>query len=301
MRKFILFLLVPLILIAGISQVRDIPVATVTIVVTNEDGAPIHNAEVTAMYFGNASFTGKTDKDGEWSFTDHISTSLFAEIDKEGYHSSEGDIWNRKKSSLLPPPNVIVTLKERINPVPMVYQKVRLEVPELDKPFGFDFAKGDLVKPYGIGNNTDVVITLRREVRSRRDYEVYIELAFPNEADGIQHFIAKDHRDRPIASMQTPPQEAPVIGYTPTLDIQFERTPNEPSKPIRNKDKHHIFRIRSISDDNGEIFRANYGWIFEDISWDVFNSDTGFIIMEYYYNPDPNSRSLEFNGVNLVE
>ena len=69
------------------------------------------------------------------------------------------------------------------------------------------------------------------------------------------------------------------------------RKPKEP--PVSNMketDRQYLFRVRAQTNDAGEVVSANYGWVLGDFELRGPSID---LQMWYYFNPDPQSRSLE--------
>ncbi|MCL1909370.1 MAG: hypothetical protein FWG05_00370, partial [Kiritimatiellaeota bacterium] len=54
-----------------------------------------------------------------------------------------------------------------------------------------------------------------------------------------------------------------------------------------------IYRIRTEVDEDGKIISANYGWMTKDFQIGNPTGTLGVIVLNYYHNPDPHSRSLE--------
>ena len=59
-----------------------------------------------------------------------------------------------------------------------------------------------------------------------------------------------------------------------------------------NRDANYFFRVRSKTDDKGNVTNALYGKIYGDFGENFGRGELNFI---YYLNPKPNSRNMEFN------
>jgi hypothetical protein len=51
--------------------------------------------------------------------------------------------------------------------------------------------------------------------------------------------------------------------------------------------------VRTVLDEKGEVLRANYGWTRGPVKVAGYHIPTVSTGFEYYFNPDPASRSLE--------
>jgi hypothetical protein len=90
-----------------------------------------------------------------------------------------------------------------------------------------------------------------------------------------------------------PPAVAPVNNYENELLLWQSWHPNEPMRGHAKANLNYIFRVRSKLDSKGELKEANYGWIKGNVQIDTEESESIYLSFEYYYNPDPLSRSLE--------
>jgi hypothetical protein len=167
----------------------------------------------------------------------------------------------------------------------MVYKCVdREDIPEWDEPVGFDFEVSDWVAPYGKGKQKDIIFCV-----SKKGYQgAECHISFSNELDGIQPYV-------PMKKLQSEfifPYLAPTNGYLPTLfkEKWYASAADDPETNAKEDgDINYIFRVRTQVDESGNIISANYG----RIRGEIRISSHGRLYFQYWFNPNPHSRSLE--------
>lgn len=269
--------------------------STVAICVLDQTGAPITNANVSVnSYTLSRMLDGTTDTNGVFLYTDRIGGEITCRVYKNGYYPTHGNIWSGPHTwTNHPTSEFFIVLKKIITPAPMNFNRIRMYVPRLDEPVAFDLEIGDWVEPDGKGKVKDLVLIASRRMASRFDHDVKVLVRFSRTADGIQDFTARRPYDTSVASDLVPPQEAPISGYTNECALWQHAIPGHPFEQSWQKDRNHIFRIRSKTDAAGKIVAANYGWTEGDFQVDPGSRKTVYIEFNYYYNPDSTSRSLE--------
>lgn len=268
------------------------PTSKVTVKVVDENSQPMRTAEVEVWYHvGNKQTTNKgvsSDK-GEFVSTGEgllPQVTIYARY--QGYYEScvihKFDIkslfnrwepWN---------PTIEVVLKKKRNPVPMFIGGGIIKVPKLDKSVGYDLEKGDWVAPYGNGNSNDLIFTFSAQMRAFSDYECGFELSFSNAKDGIMEYSF----DTKNQSLFKWPYEAPENGYAAKLSRHEVKLPGKNLKSDAKKGINYLFRVRTQTDQNGNITGANYGKLVGEFGFDPM----GDIQFHYFFNPD-GTRNLE--------
>jgi len=181
----------------------------------------------------------------------------------------------------------------------MIHHRVQTVLPVLNEPVGFDLFEGDWVAPHGKGKRADVFFRGEKSFegklahQDRKDYRTTLEISFPHELDGIQGFLGPENLA--LASQLIVPHVAPVEGYQDRLELLASRRPDGKDLNYRDDRQMYIFRVRTQTDEDGEIVQANYGFIHRYIGTDAFVFETMWLSFEYYLNPDPSpeARSLE--------
>jgi hypothetical protein len=200
-------------------------------------------------------------------------------------------------------PTVEHVLKRIKNPVPMYVRYFGSggdkRLPATNEAVGFDLMVSDWLPPHGKGEVADFIFRLDAEELpveegyyekkpfAYRLHKAKFTLTFSNPGDGIQPFRVKLRTGSGLRS----PTVAPLDGYVPRLD-RFDNlyAQDRGEHNFDDEEQNYLFRVRSEMKD-GEVVRACYGKIYGRLGWDW----KGGISFLYYLNPDPTSRSLEFD------
>jgi hypothetical protein len=279
-----------------------------TIKIVNEANVPVANADIHVsvripLHWGNRTRSSewKSDENGLCVVNVKSYRIIYYSVKStdEYYGSSHEiefkDISNGKWQPWNP--TIEIKLKEKINPIPMYAKREEGKLPQEGAECGYDLTKGDWVVPYGKGETADFIFkvtgTHRTVPGKTRFPDVYYDytltLSFSNPDDGIQDVYAPPH----LGSELRLAQEAPATGYKDILKLRFFREENKASYDNLREDQNYYFRVRTKRDRKGNIINALYGKISGSI---IFGAK--FVNFTYYLNPDPTSRSLEWDGEN---
>lgn len=278
------------------AQVANKPEWTMTVKVIDEQNQAVTNAAVKISWHvapprgQSIAFTNVSGlTDGTGTFATHQrsrSIEVMCRAEKEGYYSAgtghefakfhDGDPakWN---------PTVTLLLKKIINPIAMYVRSVNYSMPTNNVPVGYDLMVGDWVRPYGKGDSPDILFTAQYKKRSEGDYDYNFIVNFPKHGDGIQGFGFSSPKEQ--TSDLRSPHEAPLNGYEPQLVKSTSQRPRQYANYIWNAGTNYFFRVRSVPDGQGGVKSAYYGKIYGD-----------FDHFEYYLNPTPNDRNVEFDS-----
>ena len=297
--------------------------------VVDENGAPMTNFPVRMWFERLSTFpqkaNGKTDENGiftaEGRTEDRV---IISSDDTDSYRSHfEYKFFNYKDFSnidgdrWLPwnPTNTIVVRPKR-NPVKMVdpfLTFIPLWTPPhipLDVSLGFDCVRCDYLPPYGNGQTADFSVTISHSENGTNT----LRFAAVDDGGG---FIVKPVRFADTCLFVTE-YEAPETGYAPEFVL------SEPCVTLKkfgardipyhewcstNNPEYVIFRSRVAKDAAGTITNATHGLFFADtigagrsfrsIMWrgdENGQRTNGWLDLEYRFNPDPTSRSLEWDS-----
>lgn len=295
MRTVIFSAAITLLASAALCVTNTFVLSTVLLRVVDQTGTPIPNATISANCYTNHDMVaGRTDDNGLFTYNDRIAGGLSCYVRKPGYYETHGEIWRGPKDwTDRPPTNLTVVLKKIVAPSPLVFKRLRVLVPVLNAPVPFDFALADWVKPYGIGICSDVWITADRRKTAQMDFDIRATLTFSNALDGIQAFMAPSPSESYLASDLMPPPEAPAAGYSNSIVAFTIMRPDMPVDKSWTKNRNYVFRVRTVSGEGAAAVTANVGWINEDIKLGLTKDNYVGIMFDYYFNPDPTSRSLE--------
>jgi hypothetical protein len=313
------YLLIAMILTLCIDA-DAIPRAKITVIVKDEDGTLLSDAEVNVSFalpkklgaeWGSGLFkTVKqlTDSHGKCVISGDTAASLGLSVGKAGYYGSAGQTieftdvvlghwqpWNQ---------TIEVVLKKIVNPIPMYARKVEVRsktkiqsVIKSGEVVAYDLEKGDWIIPYGRGETADFIFQIKaKPERAEKNqfgenvklFDATLVLSFSNAGDGIQHVLNETRRD----SVLRLPRIAPDAGYKANHTSRtYHLTLNEPTQSENKNLLDYFFRVRTKMDEQGNISSALYGKIYGEIGWDI----VGRIKITYYLNPTPNDRNMEFD------
>jgi hypothetical protein len=188
----------------------------------------------------------------------------------------------------------ILLLKKIGKPIPMYARNAQIEIPEINKPIGFDLVEYDWVAPYGKGKQSDLIFTAQRRWVSRQDFDSSLKIAFANSGDGLIPVATPLNQGSELRM----PATAPADDYISEISKSLSHTPANGWKDNEregNKEQNYYFRVRTVLDEKGSVKSALYGKIYNDFALDPINSKTMTILFTYYLNPKLNSRNVEFD------
>ena len=282
---------------------NEYPEAKVIVTVLDDDGKPVPDADVTIGFqpYGGYSkwqVKGKSNKKGIFTGENKTGSGVWFSAEKNGYYEGSAGIRFKQQNKLLNrwepyPSKITIKLRKKKNPVPMYVGNIEgIKIPVIGEPIGFDLEKGDWVKPHGKGEVADFIILYKgqRKLKDRWNAEASLTLTFSNPFDGIKLYTVSDNFQN---SQYSWPYNAPLNDFQNSIFrfIKFIENKGSKSNMKNKKTCKYIFRVRTKTDKEGQIISANYGKIVGE-----FNiSYRGTISFTYYFNPDPKSRSLEFD------
>ena len=194
-------------------------------------------------------------------------------------------------------PTIEVKMRPKKNPVPMVFReghKNAFKVPVYDRPVGYDLEKESFIAPYGKGSRSDLFFEFKRSFENSQNFDVSCKIIFPNEHDGIQEC----YFDESMRSSFKWPYLAPTNNYK--ASVTWRSTRSDAKSVVHNFDEkrvNYIFRVRTKTDEEGNVVSACYGKIAGafGLGW------ADRVNWVYWFNPVPNERSLEYSGKNLLK
>ena len=194
--------------------------------------------------------------------------------------------------------NLLVRLKPIVKPIPMY---VHALYADSQRPFpngadvgtwGFDLKSCEWVKPYGNGEQADVVVEYSYE-HFRKDRIVDCALAFTNNVhDGF--YIAKCTGTRFRSDYMANTNAV----FRKRLDFNSwgKKFKGNYAVELLDDDEYLVARIRTKCDDDGNVISANYVKIYGPIRFNGLFSHKGV-----YFNPNENDPNLEADTkVNLM-
>lgn len=263
-------------------MVRACGQMTTQVSVKDEQGNSIEGAEVRFSYArpqGYESVSKLSNAEGLVKDTGKTNFHLNVRVEKAGYYkatyakSNKGTNLEKNQNHKLD-----VILEKVINPIPLHAKKTKIYSKDATTRIGYDFEVGDWVKPYGKGKSVDVFFKILYDKRSSVDFDYSFEVSFPNSLDGLQEFKGSD------TSGLRSTHQAPKQGYLKTWKQIKQRRPNGGITGNQDQSRNYWLRVRSKVDEEGNLISAHYVKIYGD-----------FPRIQYYFNPTPNDRNLEFD------
>jgi len=284
--------------LCGVAGAAEWRTEKIGVRVVDDAGQPVGGAAIGMGVTGSGPkgiARGFTDTNGLFAARFTMVGSLYLRAEKPGYYRTSGELWDGPSSTERAPPTneYTVVLKRIVNPVPMVHRKVLATVPAVECPFGFDLEKGDWTAPHGAGRCSDFVVKAEKRFVSPDDMEIGIAVVFTNRGDGIQAFQSTSLIPYVAKSDLAPPQSAPTDGYLSELKSRISRVPGQPMVTSYGAGRGFIVRIRSMTNELGEVVSACHGWINGEINVSGYHIPTVLMGLEYCLNTNPASRSLE--------
>ena len=275
------------------AQMQNIPTPEwrVTLKVVDDVDNPVVGAKAVVGYHFTNQIVGLTDTNGIFTASHRDKSSgLGFLVTKDGYYQTRQEYemgffpeqYNEAKWN----PTKTIILRKYGNPIPMYAKRQEMKFPKLDESVGFDMMAGDWVTPYGKGFHTDMLFKAHREIKNDREYTADLTITFPKNGDGIIVAPSESVDGSEFKTSRT----ASTNGYQPELVLNFSNS-KHPESVFG-----HFIRVRTELDQNGNVKSALYGKIPGDFRFYAGTiAPTSGMGFDYYLNPTPNDRNVEFN------
>ena len=290
----------------AIAQDLVMPAVPITVEasVRDPEGSPVEDATVHMSLpryrLGDKyqASIAKTDKGGVATVSGIAQQDYMLSAEKPGYYRTQGPHRgiNDEKSFqqyAVGVQKIDLELRPVRNPIVGISRDVdRRLLPKTDgSPLGFDLEIGDWVAPYGKGKTSDFIFTVGGYFKSLNDFADSLTLTFSNSGDGIMPFW----HPRQLGSALKWPYEAPLSGYE---SQRVWRQAFDGKRHTNNLDRsgemNYLFRIRTELDEKGNVRRAMYGVISNEVVMGGNNEIGRNVSFTYALNPDW-TRNLEFD------
>lgn len=291
----------------AIAQQLAMPAIPITVEanVRDVDGHAVENAAVylSLPHYGEQATRGQrieaqTNKEGIATVSGIAQQDYILSAEKPGYYRTQGPHRgiNDEKSLqrfAVGVQKIEMELRPIRNPILGIRNGIdRRLLPKTDgSPLGFDLEIGDWVAPYGTGKTSDFIFTVGGYFKSLNDFDDSLTISFSNQGDGITPF----QHPKQLGSALKWPYEAPLNGYE---SQRVWRQAFDGKKYTNNLDNsgemNYLFRVRTELDSNGNVKRAMYGVISNEVVMGGNNEIGRNISFTYALNPDW-TRNLEFD------
>lgn len=159
--------------------------------------------------------------------------------------------------------------------------KSKIEINNVE--IGYDLMIGDWVNPHGEGKTSDFFVKFEHDIKSENDYLHTMTLRFPNDGDGLIYSPVPLREQNELVLSKF----APETGYSKSY-VEQEGSKNGISICTAEEGDNFYIRTRTVIKE-GKIVSAYYGKIIGRLE----GSNSNFLCMKYFLNPNPNDRNLE--------
>ncbi len=280
-----------------------------TIEVIDGYGNPVKGAKVVGRFnLGHRMSSGSTNRNGKTQLVGSLQSIARYEVTKTGYYDTNVTVGYTKSNT------VTILLRKKRNPIAMyatkLTRKKALKIPVLNEKVGFDLFESDWVYPGYTGLKQDIFFKAgfdhspNKIMYDNLPVKYFIETSFPNIGDGIQK--AELDPNWRFSEFKLA-YNAPGNNYKSKLESNYYSPNDRGGSEKNNFDDTFYMRIRSRTDDNGQIIQANYCKVLEGIAALEITENknyTGDMVLSlvYYCNPSPNDTNIEFDpSKNLFE
>ena len=288
------------------------PEAMLTLRLVDDEGLPLTNMTARIGFFEGKQNVGTTDTNGMFSSRGRaISGQATFSVNEDGFYYGHGvyrfpkagQPWSDfvKDDKWLPwDPVVTMVVKKIVDPIPMYARRVETTIPATNTSFGYDLMVGDWVKPSGKGTVNDLVFQLNGYWMDYRNNDSTLSITFSNPSDGLIPVEYELLYGRPAGSALFMPRHAPEQGYI--SEYRWRKARNQAVGDAQDESvndlkegRGYIFRVRSVTNDEGVVTNAFYGKISEEFNYGGAGINGGYLVFTYYLNPTPNDRNMEFD------
>lgn len=278
---------------------RDGAQTAIRLSVVDTDGVAVPDAEVCFVVFTTLekyyTVDRRTDADGVCEMTGTTRGEVVARVRKDGYYPSRRALkyrdldWKTAVTEHKWTHGIVcdsIVIKKVQNPARHLTKGMLfVQPPATNRPMPFDVMAFDWCAPYGKGEAADFMITYFCKTNSQGKKATGLKFHAENCMDG---FIARKE-DR-WSDFKYDLKASASSDYQKTL--QFGWGTNESGELVHNKgpedDVYHIFRVRTSTNEVGNIITSNYGIIYgRGIEYH------GGFTLKVQVNPVNNDTSLE--------
>lgn len=281
-----------LILLMSCTACAGEPV-TLNLTVVDQDGNPESGVDARIAFIHpqakqTKGYTRITDEDGRIKITKRGSLGIGISLNKEGYYKSRHRTGYGDQT-------LTMEIREIKKPIVMtinrIYKKGAFRKTILDHgpDLGFDLEVGDFVSPIGKGKVPDLILSANSNYQDLWNRQFNLSVRFKNSLDGFVPFkITSPERlsDSQPVSLYKSDYLAPSGGYINEWDYERSRAgKDKPFESTFDKNRNYYFRVRTETDDEGNIVSAHYGKIYGEFMEGTF--------LTFFFNPTPNDRNVE--------
>ena len=208
---------------------------------------------------------------------------------KKGYYYTNYELSNEKSTT--DSVDLTLYLKPIQQPISLIAfnwwgEDVKFIYKENKNVKQYDCLKADWLPPDGEGLKADMEFSLQRYNKNGKTY-AWFSIRFINPHDGFEEvteYYADGMRIREAPAMKNLQNQLDFI-------IELHDWLPKDVPPLKN----YAFRVRTQLTPSGDILSAYYGKLYQAFNFG-YAAECCTCGFEYYLNPTPNDRNLEYNG-----
>ena len=283
------------------SPIIDGALADVRIRVVDERGEAVPDATISVTFYTAPEKVdvrrGKTDADGFFSAKGRCIGEVHTWIRKDGYYETVADpAFQTLPESVVQTSQkwskgaveTVATLKKKRRPTSLTLNHRQYwPFPATNEVFALDLETFRWCPPYGNGRHADLELLYEAVEHPEEGWAVSywnkLTLTMPNAVDGFYKAKMEPSSKFPYA------YEANTNAvFQKSLVLELERKNDRMvKKALPAEGEYFIFRTRTATNEVGEVVRANYGRIGENLNLAIGLS------IKTWFNPTSNDTNLE--------
>ena len=287
--------------VVAYSPIIDGALADVRIKVVDDMGEVVPDATISVTFYTAPEKVdvrrSKTDADGFFAAKGRCIGETHTWIRKDGYYETvadpafqtlpESEVQTSQKWSK-GAVETVVTLKKKRRPTSLTLNHRQYwPFPATNEVFALDLETFRWCPPYGNGRHADLELLYEAVEHPEEGWAVSywnkLTLTMPNAADGF--YVAKME---PSSKFPYAYEANTNAVFLKSLVLELERKNDRMVKKVLPAEgEYFVFRMRTATNEVGEVVRANYGRIGENLNLAIGLS------IKTWFNPTPNDTNLE--------
>ena len=282
---------------------QDGALTKIALQVLDDEGVAVTNAEVKAFLGMNFRTRGRwiegvTDTNGVYYVAGKTcGDEIVVIVTKEGYYRSSVTY---RYATMGHERNVIdgkwqpygaeerIVMRRILYPQPLLSDGGLFDIPCTNEWISFDIVKMDWVHPYGSGSVADFDLLFEWDgLFQNKSRFQSLQMRFPNCVDGA--YVLQKH---PYSDFQYAYCAQTNADYRNQFVFSMERSGGKYSESKLNPDSEMLCRLRSVTNELGELTSCNYGR-FRSLDFGGGNAGKGCFYIYRDINPVPNDVTLE--------
>lgn len=286
--------------LAAFNPFADGAMADVRVCVVDDEGAPVSEAAVSLVFYTAPQkadvIRGMTDKNGVFCSRHRCTEELRVVVRKvehyetvryaPEYRQNTVEEATRTKRWSKGTVDIPIVLKRHLQPLKMTVHEVDFKpFPNTNKVVKLDLELLEWCPPYGNGKRDDLHLVFDgwRNPQDWDDYHEHLKVVFPNCEDGFYPLSVE-----PTSAFRYAYRAQTNAVYQKSFEFRHVHTADGVKESTRlPPDTYLIYRIRTQTNELGQVTHAHYGRIGEKLT-QYFG-----LTMKSWFNPSDNDTNLE--------